>query len=197
MRNIIRPSPELVALRKKEIAKRYERKASRYFKKKPRTQAALRLADISKVIADRFGPEMKIPESDANLDLVRIVCHHIGHLAHSDQRARDWLNICTPWLPIPERERLLSEIEENPLRWSADLLAWKLKLNDETRTRLGITTIGATDCSKEQRAERRKEKRREYDKLRRPKIPKTEPPWRILGISRRTWYRLGKPRPRT
>jgi hypothetical protein len=189
-----RPSPQQVALRKAEIAKRYARKASKSFVKKPRTQAALRLRDMTSYLDDRFG-KMRLPDSDEGLMLVRIMAHHMGHLREGTRRISSWLMQCAPWLPIAEQERLISEVAECPLRWSADKLGWKLKLTDELRTRLGITTIGAIDCSKEQRLARRKARQREYDRLRRPKVPKATPPWTILGICRRTWYRLGKPRP--
>jgi hypothetical protein len=191
---MLRPSPQQVALRKREIAKRYARKASRSFNKKPRTTAALRLADLTKYLDDRFG-RMTVPESDEGLECVRIIAHHLGGLTDAPRRISSWLATCAPWLPIPERERLISEVSENRLRWSADKLGWKLRLTDATRTRLGITTIGAIDCNRDQRKSRRKAKQREYDRLRRPKVPKAAKPWLVLGISRKTWYRHGKPRP--
>lgn len=189
-----RPSPEIIAIRKAEIARRYARKASRSFSKKPRTQAALRLAEMTRYLDDRFG-KMVVPESDDGLMCVRIMAHHMGHIRDSERRISSWLAQCAPWLPISERERLITEVTECPLRWSADKLGWKLRLTDATRTRLGITTIGAIDCNRDQRRARRREKQREYDRLRRPKVPKSAKPWTIMGISRATWYRLGKPRP--
>lgn len=189
-----RPSPEQVAIRKAEIAKRYARKASKSFNAKPRTRAALRLADMTRYLDDRFG-KMRIPESDEGLMLVRIMAHHMGHLKDSTRRISSWLLQCAPWLPISEQERLITEVCECPLRWTADKLGWKLKLTDATRSRLHITTIGAIDCNKEQRSARRSEKKREYDRLRRPKVPKTTKPWTVLGISRAKWYRIGRPRP--
>jgi hypothetical protein len=189
-----RPTPDQVERRKREIAKRYARKASRSYTKKPRTDAALRARDLTKLYDDTFS-RMFVPETDHGLECARIMAHHLGGLRDAQRRISDWLATCTPWMPLPERERLISEVSENRLRWTADKLGWKLKLTDATRTRLGITTIGAHDFSKDQRKARRRAKQREYDKLRRPKVPKTAKPWLILGISRRTWYRLGKPRP--
>ena len=189
-----RPSPEQVALRKKEIAKRYARKASKAFNKKPRTIAAIRAAELTRLFDRRFG-RMQIPETDDGVDCIRIMAHHLGALRDAKRRISDWIATCAPWLPLPERERLITEVEENRLRWSADKLAWKLGLTDELRTELRITTIGAIDCNEDQRKARRRRARAERDKLRRPNVPKTEPPWRFLGISRRKWYRLGKPRP--
>jgi hypothetical protein len=57
-----------------------------------------------------------------------------------------------------DRERLISEVTQCPLKWSADKLGWKLRLSDDQRTRLKIRTIGAMGITKDQRAERRKAK---------------------------------------
>lgn len=190
-----RPTPEQIKQRKREIAKRYARPASKAFNKKPRTTAALRLADLTKLLDDRFS-KMYVPETDEGLECVRIVAHHLGALTDAPRRITSWICTCAQWLPLTERERLISEVSENRLRWSADKLGWKLRLDDATRARLGITTIGAIDCNKDQRKARRKAKQREYDKLRRPKVPKSAKPWTVMGISRAHWYRIGKPRPR-
>jgi hypothetical protein len=192
---VFRPSPEQIAKRKREIAKRYARKASRSFNKKPRTMAALRMADLTKLFDHRFG-KMHVPESDAGLEAARIAAHHLGALTDAPRRISSWITTCAPWLPMPERERLISEVTEHRLRWSADKLGWKLKLTDEERSGLHITTIGAIDCNKDQRKAKRKQHRSERDKLRRPKVPKSAKPWNVTGISRAHWYRIGKPRPR-
>jgi hypothetical protein len=61
-----------------------------------------------------------------------------------------------------------------------------------------ITTIGAIDCNKAQRAKRRKTAKRLKMAARR-KIAGRQPsvssmrPWEARGISRATWYRRGKP----
>jgi hypothetical protein len=56
-----------------------------------------------------------------------------------------------------------------PLKWSADKLGWKLRLSDVDRTELKIRTIGAFDCSREQRAARRKAKQAELQRTLRAK----------------------------
>src|SRR5262249_49507815 len=82
-------------------------------------------------------------------------------------------------------------------RWKADALARELGLDDATRTRLRIKTIGAVDCGKAKRMTRRRRKRIAADRARRAKAgarPHAQcnealQPWITEGISRRTWYR--------
>lgn len=190
-----RPSPEQIKRRKQEIAKRYARQASRSFTKKPRTMAALRAADLTKLFDHRFS-KMHMPETDEGLMCARIMAHHLGALPDAARRISSWLMQCTPWLPMAEQERLICEVTECRLRWSADKLAWKLRVTDAERSALHITTIGAIDLTKDQRKARRKRNRAIRDSLRRAKVPKGTKPWLILGISRAKWYRIGKPRPR-
>src|SRR6266403_3434187 len=100
---VFRPSPAQIAIRKREIAKRYARKASRSFAKKPRTMAALRMADLTKLFDHRFN-KMQLPESDDAVMCARIMAHHIGALPDSARRISSWLMQCTPWLPMAEQE---------------------------------------------------------------------------------------------
>ena len=55
---------------------------------------------------------------------------------------------------------LIADIAAHPIRWRADKLAHRVGLTDATRTRLGITTIGAIDVTREERAARRRERDR-------------------------------------
>jgi len=94
-----------------------------------------------------------------------------------------------PWINLRSRERLIREAVDHPLKWSADKLAWKIRLDDATRTRLKIKTIGAFDVPKEQRQVRAKAKRKARDALRRPGKPPRAKPWIAAGVSRATWFR--------
>lgn len=76
-----------------------------------------------------------------------------------------------------------------------------IDLTCEQRLACGITTMNATDESPEERKERVAAARRERDRLRkrrkraaarRPSAEATRP-WEAVGMSRRTWYRCGKP----
>jgi hypothetical protein len=100
---------------------------------------------------------------------------------------------------------ITTKVIAKPIRWRADKLGIRLRLTEAERTRLGITTIGSIEVTKAERAKRR----RERDRLRRQSqlraqgakpradyeansISRTKP-WERLGMSRRTWYRAGKP----
>ena len=100
-----------------------------------------------------------------------------------------------------QAEQVINEADTVPKCRKADALGRYLRLSDETRTSLGICTIGSFDMSKRQRALRRRERSRARKEMKRraagkksrveylaAAISKTQP-WRAEGISRRTWYR--------
>jgi hypothetical protein len=193
-----RPSPEHIAARKAEIAKRYawHEKAT----KRPRTIAAIRVSELTRLFDYRYS-RMYLPEGDDTLIAARIMAHHLGSLRDAPRRIEAWLATCTPWLGLAERERLISEVAECPLRWRADKLGWKLRLSDVERRKLKITTIGAFDVTKAERAKRRASSKRERERNRRSRSgaksraaylaqQKTKaPPWTAAGLTRSTWYR--------
>lgn len=100
-----------------------------------------------------------------------------------------------PWLE-PD------EIDVARLRpHKADILGRLLQLTASDRAELSITTIGACDQTREQRAALRKAKKQEQQRSRRRtagSMPREEyeakslsrlTPWKAEGISRSTWYR--------
>lgn len=150
-----RPTPQIIAARKWEIRRRYSRKSK--VGKRTRSMAAIRLAELTRWLHDANGAGAELDQSDRSVEITRIFAHHMGALPDSPRRIMAWLLAYAPWLPHLERERLISQVTQCPLKWSADKLAWKLRLTDEQRTRLKIRTIGAVDVTSEQRAERRKQ----------------------------------------
>jgi hypothetical protein len=167
---------------------------------RPRTQAAVRISELTRLFDDRWGP-MLLPDSDEGFQAARVMAHHIGRLKDAPRRISAWLHTCAPWLAMAERERLIAEVEECPLRWTADKLAWKLKITEADRNRLKITTIGATDLPKAERIKRRKSRknaarasaRRLAGAMTRPDylatVRRKAEPWKAEGISRATWFR--------
>lgn len=149
-----RPAPELVAARQWEIKRRYSRNAK--VGKRTRSMAAIRLAELTRWLDDTHGAGVELEPGNEAVAIARIFAHHMGGLPDAPRRITAWLGDRTPWIKGIDRERLVSEVTQCPLKWSADKLAWKIRLTDEQRTRLKITTIGAIDVSKEQRAARRK-----------------------------------------
>lgn len=164
---IRRPTPELIRARQWEIKRRY----SQHLKvgKRTRSMSAIRLAELGRWLDDTFGAGVELEPSDHSAMIARIFVHHFIGLSNGQRRASEWLTrYCSTMIPR-DRERLISEADHWPLKWSADKLAWKLRVNDEQRTRLKLTTIGAIDVSREQRAQRRKAKQAELQRTLRAK----------------------------
>lgn len=165
-----RPTPERLATLKIEIDQRYRRQAreaaSRQPERRSRGMAAIRLAELTRWLDDTFGKGVELQPSTASYAIVRIFAHHLGTLKAADRRIMGWINMYAPWISLRDRERLITEVSECSMKWSADKLAWKLRLTDAKRTELRIKTIGAIDCNKEQRLARRRQLRAIRDKAR-------------------------------
>lgn len=131
--------------------------------------AAIRIAELGRWLADANGEGVELEPSQWSEGIARIFVHHFVVIADGNRRAAQWLDDYCPWISTPDREYMISEANHCPLKWSADKLAWKIGLKDEQRASLKITTIGAIDVSREQRAERRKAKQAELQRILRAK----------------------------
>jgi hypothetical protein len=184
-----------VEVRYREMAKRKAGRTSPV-----RTMAAARISEIQRIFDYRYGRAQIVPATDEGFQAARVMVHHIGRLKHSQRRMSDWLLRCAPWMSPRDHERLISEVEECPLKWTADKLAWKLRLTQAEREGLGITTIGAIDLPKAERVKRRAIAKRERMRaIRKTKgamsraeyrqAVRSAKPWEAQGLSRATWYR--------
>jgi hypothetical protein len=167
----------------------------------PMQIVGLRIRDLCILFRSRYGGFDKLPDDDAGREDLYIAVNHLACLAHPRKHVTNWIESWAPWLTVAEQRDLVGQALANPQRWTADQLAWRLRLTREQRTMLGITTIGAIDESKAARAKRRRERdrfrkqaqrrakgcksRKEYEKQ---SISDCRP-WEGEGISRRTWYR--------
>lgn len=149
-----RPSPDIIAARQWEIKRRYSRKVK--VGKRTRSMAAIRLAELTRWLDDTCGAGAELDPSDQSVLIARIFAHHMAALPDTPRRVTVWCSTYAPWISPRDLERLISEVTDCPIKWTADKLAWKLKLTDATRSRLKIRTIGAIDCNADQRKERRK-----------------------------------------
>lgn len=161
-----RPSPAIVAAKRREIARRYKRKGAK--RSSPRQVAALRVCDLGKVFAARYG--RTLPDDDAGRDDMMLALHHLAGLPQAARRCEQWLATWAPWLRVDECRELIGRAILEARAWSADQLAWRLGLTMADRTALGVTTIGAVDCNKAQRARLRKAKARVRERQRRLRI---------------------------
>lgn len=128
--------------------------------------AALRVAELNREFTDRYGGEI-LPSDDAGSEDVAIMLHHLARRPDPARRMGEWLDRRAPWLVGGEREALVEHVLANPFRFKADTLAAKIGLTAERRALLRITTIGAIDCNKEERAERRRQAKVERERVRR------------------------------
>jgi len=120
----------------------------------PRQIAALRMNDINRLFRARYGHFL--PDDDAGRDDIMVAVNHLASLRPPLKRIDDWLKLWCPWITVRERDKIAAEAILHQEHWTADQLAWRLRLTDADRTALAITTIGAIDCNKKQRRLRRK-----------------------------------------
>jgi hypothetical protein len=184
-----------------EIARRYKRR--KYHR--PTSKAAIRISELNRVFRKRYGAEL--PDDDAGRDDVLLMAHHMATTMSGNvqQRIAQWVDLRAPWMSVRELRTITRDAIEHPRRWKADTLGWRLRLTDQERTELRITTIGAFDVGKDERLARRRNANRLAKQAKRraagmkprhvyeAQSVSRAKPWQALGMSRRTWYRLGKP----
>lgn len=180
-----------------EIAARYDAKRR---DRPPVSIAALRIAELRRLFTARYG--RVLPDDDAGHDEALIMAHHIAKRPGDHRKLiAAWLSLWAPWMRLDQVSSMIASVIANPIRWRADKLAARLRLTEAERRRLHITTIGAVDMTKAERAQRRQERKRQRKQRRRREQgakPRAEyeakslsrtKPWEVEGISRRTWER--------
>jgi hypothetical protein len=175
-----------------------------------------RLKEQKRITRHRYGSD-QLPDDDAGRDDLYLIANTLASDGGSQciERIIAYADMHCSWLrsqrsgprllPHPDALTLAKRIAANPRRMSADTLAQHYGLTDAQRSALNIRTIGAVDVTKAMREARRKERRRLSETARR-RVNGAKPrgiyeassaaqikPWLALGISRATWYRLGKP----
>ena len=78
-----------------------------------------------------------------------------------------WAKAWAPWFPETEAVALAGRVAQESVKYTADVLAWRLRLSAAERSALRITTIGAFDMSKADRLEQRKLKDRDRKRAQR------------------------------
>jgi hypothetical protein len=190
--------PSTVALKKREIAARY--RAGRSYRAVTGELRIMRFRrrDLQNIFRARYGDTL--PDNAIGRDLIYVLAQTVaggGGALATGGHAR---HLC-PWMTEDALEALTERVLAHPRRWTADALGKRLRLSDAERTALGVTTIGAYDVPKAERLARRRElnhaaktaKRRAAGARPRVESAARTRPWAALGMSRRTWYRHGKP----
>jgi hypothetical protein len=193
-----------IQARHAEVARRYAwhaRRNRKHPRGSPRLIALVRLSDLEQLYRRRYGAIL--PYDDLGVGDFALAAHHIAHLGGDTfNKILAWGRAWLPQMPRYQAEALAEEVLAAPKTFKAATLGWRLRLTDQEREELGITTIRAIDPpSPAQRAERRKRRQRERMARHRQsqRDGKPEPlskaqPWKALGMSRASWYRRkGKP----
>ena len=179
--------------RRAEVARRYAWQAQEQRKNgsatkpdKARLTTLIRLRELERVFRLRYG--RCLPDDDAGREDLTLVAHHIAHL-HGEvvEHIVGWARRWAPWMPDAEATALAESVTADRRKFTADQLAWALGLSMAERTALKITTIGAVDVGKAERAELRKQRHREAERARRRR--KAEAAGRVPGS-------IGRPRKR-
>jgi len=163
--------------------------------------AKVRIRDMERIIINRYSG--MVPNNGDGVMIIKFVAHHAASISENAEKwVKEWAGRWAPWLLSHEsRDQIVRDAAANPVMLSADELAVQLGVTKEERDWLGITTIGAIDCDKNQRSElRRERKRRRIEAQRRADgaVPRDQyeseslsrtKPWEAMGVSRSTWYR--------
>ena len=172
----------------------------------------LRLGDLRRLIEDRCRGKT-LPDDDAGREYLNEILLPIslGPVEASNGRTvKLWtpadrmlreIELRTPWMSADEVDELLTDINLMP-PWQrkpkARTLGEQLNVTYAERARLRLQTIGPCDMTEKAMKLIRKQKKRQADKLRRQRQPRSEylaaslsqtRPWEQMGISRRTWER--------
>jgi hypothetical protein len=164
----------------------------------------VRLRELERLFSSRYGKFL--PDSDDGRNALEIAAHHIAHMGPDAERhIRDWARVWAPWMPAKRLAQLTRSVLLRPAKFKADTVGSRLQVTPEEREALKLTTIGAVGQSPEIRRAFRKARRRDAERRRRRRRgakPREEyevtsltrtKPWEVLGMSRRTWYRRGRP----
>jgi hypothetical protein len=181
-----------------EIARRYEKG-----ERAPFNMAAKRVKELHRLFTARYG--RTLPDDDAGRDDAMIMAHHLAYRPDAERYITNWLGLWAPWMTRDEARTTTAKVLAKPLRWRADKLGIRLRLTEAERHRLGITTIGSIEVTKEERLKRRQARKRQRKELLRraqgarqrseyeANSVNRNKPWLALRMSRASWYRAGKP----
>src|SRR5438552_4744026 len=184
--------------------------------KGPVNLTTVRLREIERIIVLRYSsilPATK--EADPFLiEVARLLRRNLEvrkGLPTSEEvydRLATWAERWAHFTPAEHLREITDRTMADPWSATADSLGCSFRLTDKDRSYLRVTTIGSCDVTKEERAVRRKLRKRERDRKRAEQRRReqgmqtraaylanslsTVRPWEAEGISRRTWQRWRK-----
>jgi hypothetical protein len=160
-------------------------------------RAQRRVGELSRIYREQYP--QGLPHNAIGVKYARYMCRTLAFLPRDD-RAK-WLDRNAAWLDGDTRYQILSF---GPYWYNDRSLGNHLELYDEDRERLHVRTIEACDVTVDERKRINREKNRQrLEKRRRQNgaepreqyeaesLSHTQP-WKVDGISRRTWERRRK-----
>jgi hypothetical protein len=198
-----RPSAKQVAAKHREIKLRYKR--ARPPVDQSKLSAGRRRNEIEDLIRDRH--DGVLPDTDDRDEYLKLWCWHNTRSAHQHEDLKALGRRLGVELHDSEVAATVGYVNRKPRKFSADSLGKQLKLTEDERTLLRITTIGSHNVPRAERkrirkaldAERKRKRRRAKGMKPRAvylenSLSRTKP-WEAEGICRRTWERRQKRRP--
>ena len=166
----------------------------------------IRIGALNKVFAYRYGGREGwiFPDDDAGREDLKILLDH--YYWTNPLKMPRILALRAPWMGEQEREAMLLEfVEAMPRKYRSATLGKLLRFTGAEWKRLRVRTIAPIDLTAQERrqdsqirnrmkvrAERRNAGMKPRAEYVANSLSKTKP-WEALGMSRRDWYRKGKP----
>lgn len=162
----------------------------------------LRLGDLRKLVRYRYGPTL--PDDDAGREDLYELLLPISLGPEDGRKMTNAIEIHAPWMGPDEVGQLIDRINRTPdyeRKRKARFMGQKLNVTNAEREILKLQTIAPFDMTNEELEEQRKAKKRaRMQRQRRAAGRKPREaylagslnrrePWKIEGISRRTWER--------
>lgn len=194
-------TPKQQALHR-EIARRYSwDDRDKTDRRRPNAQLNRRMRELELLFEDRWGPTL--PDDDSGRDDLLVAAHHLAQsFGDPHQHIPAWVRNRAPWLSDTECTTFIEQVVGKPRKFGAKALGRKMRLTQEERQRLRITTIRAFDVSDDDMKANRAARENVRHRRRRRKagaVDRAEwlaansaarkKPWEALGIGRATYYR--------
>ncbi|MEJ1161777.1 hypothetical protein [Prosthecomicrobium sp. N25] len=180
----------------REIAERHARR-----RKAPPT-VSIQLAEALRLLRDRWGSDLVLPNDDAGTTDLFIILSLIRRVRPLDRR--ELMAMSEAMIPDMDPRRRVAQVDRimtKPYQWTATSIGRHLNLTYDDRKRLKIKAIRCYDLTPAEVADRQKAEQREARRERNGAIPRDEflrqgearrEAVRASGVSQSKWYKRPK-----
>jgi hypothetical protein len=154
--------------------------------RKPFELAPIRLSDIRKLIAHRYGSVL--PATMQAVADLRVLLNQLAMVRNGNQlkRVTGAVRELAPWMPDDDVYSLVDGVCRRPLRFKAETAGTKMQLRYEEKRAIRATTIRAVD----EPSQTQKERVRKMEQRRAAGVkPRASKPWLAYGLAKATYYR--------